>query len=393
MTIPVKWFTNEMRGAPVVNGQPGSLIALLDACLLTGFGIVTPTAVSVSDGIATATLPSGQSFFERAGVLVSGGTPAELNGEARVLTTSTTQITWATTAADGAASGSIEIRYAPVGGWAKVFSGTNLAVYRSTDVQSNGHYLRVDDAGTTSARVRGYESMTDANTGTGPFPTDAQMSGGGYWYKSTAANANAVRWKLAADSRMFVLCIAAGSGANASNHGAMARGFGDTLPLRQEGDAWSTVLSINGSSIGSSISCGSLDSHYSSSGAGMSVTPRAWQGLGSAVIHDVRSYTGSAAVSGADSALGPFPSEVDGQLKLSRRYLTEQGAKPPRADIPGMLFVPQAGLTSYVSDSDVVDGSGDLAGRRLMAVGAPGAHSYNVVPSGIYFIDITGPWR
>lgn len=26
MTIPVKWFTNEMRGAPVLNGQPGSLI-------------------------------------------------------------------------------------------------------------------------------------------------------------------------------------------------------------------------------------------------------------------------------------------------------------------------------------------------------------------------------
>ena len=31
MSIPVKWFTNNMRGAPTLSGTPGALIALLDA--------------------------------------------------------------------------------------------------------------------------------------------------------------------------------------------------------------------------------------------------------------------------------------------------------------------------------------------------------------------------
>jgi hypothetical protein len=33
-------------------------------------------------------------------------------------------------------------------------------------------------------RASGYESMSDVNTGTGPFPTAAQVAGGGYWEKS-----------------------------------------------------------------------------------------------------------------------------------------------------------------------------------------------------------------
>ena len=101
MPIAVKWFSRDMRGAPTISGTAGSRIAALDACLLTGFGPVTSTGVTVSGGIATATVPSGQSFAQHAVVLISGATPSALNGEARVLTSSSTQITFATTAADG----------------------------------------------------------------------------------------------------------------------------------------------------------------------------------------------------------------------------------------------------------------------------------------------------
>ena len=105
MTYPVKWFTSGMRGAPTISGTPGSRIAALDACLITGFGAVTATGVTVSGGIATLGVPSGQTFAQHAAVLISGATPSALNGEHRVLTSSSTQITVPTTAADGAASG------------------------------------------------------------------------------------------------------------------------------------------------------------------------------------------------------------------------------------------------------------------------------------------------
>lgn len=394
MSIPVKWFANEMRGAPTVSGTPGALIGLLDACLITGFGAVVPTAVTVADGIATATLPAGQSFAEHAVVLVSGATPPALNGEARVLTTSSTQITFATTAADGAASGSIEIRYAPVGGWAKVFSGTNLAVYRSTDVHSNGHYLRVDDAGTTSARVRGYESMTDANTGTGPFPTNAQMSGGGYWYKSAAASAAAVRWKLAADARLVLPLIAPFSYNSATNISAPARGFGDPIALRPAGDAWATVLSAHGSSA-SWPPVGALDGGAigATSHGGLLVSPRAWNGLGGATIINQGALTGGNATSGSDTALGAFPSEIDGELKIAAMLLTESGSgKAPRARVPGVWHISQTGAYSYLNDGDVLPGAGALAGRQLMAV-ATSSGSLNNMANAVYLIDLTGPWR
>lgn len=395
MPIAVKWFSSDMRGAPAISGTAGSRIAALDACLITGFGAVTATGVTVSGGIATVGVPSGQTFAQHAGVLLSGATPSALNGEHRVLTSSSTQITFATTAADGAASGPIEIRYAPVGGWDKVFTGTNKAVYRSADVTGPRHYLLVDDAGTTAARVRGYESMTDIDTGTGPFPTDALMSGGGYWWGSPAAGTAAVRWKLFADSRVLLPAIAPYSHNSATLIAAPLRGFGDPIALRPGGDNWCTFLSAAGSSISISTQ-GSLDGGIpdASSSAGLSVVPRAWQGLGGAVtIHPV-ALTGGSQASGADPALGAFPSEIDGELKISPMFLFEAGdtGNPPRARVPGVWHISQTGAYGPLGDGDLLAGAGDLAGRTLMCVATHRAD----LPSeanAVYLVDITGPWR
>lgn len=394
MPIAVKWFSSDMRGAPTISGTAGSRIAALDACLITGFGAVTATGITVSGGIATATLPSGQTFAQHAVVLVRGATPSALNGEARVLTTSSTQITFATTAADGAASGTIEIRYAPVGGWDKVFTSTNTAVYRSADVTGPRHYLRVDDTDTTAARVRGYESMTDVDTGTGPFPTDAIMTGGGYWWGSSVASSAAVRWKLFADGRVLLLAIAPYSYNSAVNIAALLRGFGDPIALRPGGDNWCTFLSAGGSAISSSPQ-GSLDGGYpvASSSAGLSAAARAWQGLGGAVEVRPVPLTGGTSASGADAALGAFPSEIDGELKISPMLLAEAGTgKPHRARVPGVWHISQTGAYGPLGDGNLLAGAGDLAGRTLMCV-ATASSSVSHPANAVYLVDITGPWR
>ena len=392
MSIAVKWFDSTMRGAPTISGTAGSRIAALDACLITGFGAVTATGITVSGGIATATLPSGQTFAQHAVVLVSGATPSALNGEHRVLTSSSTQITFATTAADGAATGTIEIRYAPVGGWDKVFTGTNKAVYRSADVTGPRHYLRVDDTGTTAARVRGYESMTDVDTGTGPFPTDAIMTGGGYWWGSPVASSAAVRWKLFADSRVLLPAIAPYSHNSATAIAAPLRGFGDPIALRPGGDNWCTFLSAAGSTM-SNPPQGALDggNPAASPTAGLSVAPRAWQGLGSAVALSPGALTGGTLPSGAEPALGAFPSEIDGELKISPMLLFETG-KPPRARVPGVWHISQTGAYGPLNDGDMLAGEGDLAGRTLMCV-ATGNGSSSGAANAVYLVDITGPWR
>jgi hypothetical protein len=107
------------------------------------------------------------------------------------------------------ATGTITSKVAPAG-WSKVFSGTNKAVYRGNEVTGTRMYMRVDDTTDSgkSAGVRGYETMTDVDTGTGPFPTVAQASAGIVITKSTTADSTTKPWVLVADGFEFMLFIA-----------------------------------------------------------------------------------------------------------------------------------------------------------------------------------------
>lgn len=392
-TYPVKYVNNAMRGAPVLSGTAGSLISVLDAFLVTGFGVVTAQSVTVAGGIATATVQAGSSFDKDCIVQVDGATPSALNGEQRVLTTSSTAITWATTAPNGAATGTITIKVAPVG-WQKLYSGTNKAVYRSIDPQASGFCWWVDDSGTTSARVRGFESMTDVDTGSGPFPADAQISGGGYQMKSGLASAGAVRYDLIADSRAVLVAIAAGSSNDAALTASPIRGFGDMLALRSAGDAYAVGISCgssNSTAVAGSFSAGTFEASESSANA--IYMARQISGIGGAQCVGSCNYVGGLAISGTDTTLGAFPSSVDGELKFSRRYVHAGDARTPRANVPGVLHVPQSGLIGKIAPRDILGGSGDMAGRRLLALGTTASQNMSTAPNGIVLVDVTGPWR
>ena len=236
--------------------------------------------------------------------------------------------------------------------------------------------------------------MPDVDTGTGPFPTDALMSGGGYWWGSSAASSAAVRWKLFADGRVLLLAIAPFSHSSTTTIAAPLRGFGDPIALRPGGDNWCTFLSAAGSTISNTLQ-GALDGGNPSanSTAGLSVAPRAWQGLGGAVALSPGALTGGSQTSGADTALGAFPSEIDGELKISPMFLFEVGAgKPPRARVPGVWHISQTGAYSLLNDGDLLAGTGDLAGRTLMCV-ATANGSASIAANAVYLVDITGPWR
>lgn len=395
----VKWITSEMRGAPVLNRQPGTLIACLDAFLVTGWGLTTALSVTVADGIATATLTPGETFFRDAVVLIEGATPSALNGEARVLSMSSSSITWATAAPDGPATGTITIKYAPQSAWQKVFSGTNRAAYRSTHVQSNGHYLYVNDTGLNSARVIGYEEMADIDSGTGPFPTPGQFSGGGYWHKSNTSNDNSQKYRLFSDERLLLTCWMAAS-TTGGYQAAPAFGFGDPIAIAPGGDAWSTVLSCSFSAISGSSNTGNLRAHLCSSAtsttsslsASATVSPRSVAGVGGAVLMDPRSCSG-VDISGADNHFGAGPSLIDGRILTARVFVKEQASNsPPRAWVPGVRYIPQSALEAIVQDMDVLDGSDADIGRRLLVLPISGVN-YVATSNGRYLVDITGPWR
>ena len=93
-----------------------------------------------------------------------------------------------------------------------------------------------------------------------------------------------------------------------------------------------------------------------------------------------------------DDLMGTAPSEVDGTIRFSKSFLADLGSlKPPRADVPGLYHVPQYNLHEILKSMDTVDGTGDLAGRKLMClVGRSSAYS---PVTGGSLLDLTGPWR
>lgn len=402
MTSPVdtsvKFFTNQMAGAPVLSGTVGAMIGLLDACLKDGFDTKTLTGLTVASGVATAAWSGTHSALVDAVVLIAGvtGGPsgfAGMNGEQKVVTKPTsTSLTFATALPDGTYTGTITMKMAPLG-WVKPFSGTNLGAYKSSDPASTGMTLRVDDTATTVVRVVGYESMSDINTGVGPFPSVAQMSGGGYWPKSGTANATAVQWALFGDSRGFILHVCPSFGASAANVHGFTRGFGDAVALRPGGDPYGCFLSYSTNASAVSQTEAQLD--YGN--AVQLAFPRAFSGLGSSVLHGLYPYSGAiTALSGVDTALGPFPSVVDGSLRMSRRYFaTASTGVPPRAELPGLYSVPQSLVFDALRFGDKTPGSGSLFGRNFFALN-PTNGSTSSAPSngsvGVSLVDVTGPW-
>jgi hypothetical protein len=117
-------------------------------------------------------------------------------------------------ALDGTAGSLVAVlSYAlPLLGWTVAFTGTNKAAYLQ-GAGSCGFYFRVLDDGSAttdgakSGMLVGYESMTDVDTGTNPFPTAAQMAEGTYIRKSKTADATARAWMVVGDSRSAYIWV------------------------------------------------------------------------------------------------------------------------------------------------------------------------------------------
>lgn len=387
-TKKTKSFSSDMPGAAVLSGTAGALIAVLDSVLVNGFGSVALTGLGVASGVATGTVASGHPFKAGSVALVTGATPSGLNGEKRILSVASNSVTFdATGISDGAATGTMSVKVAPAG-WTKQFAGTNVAVYKMGGVEGTGFVLRVDDTDTTVARVRGYEVMSDANTGTGLFPTVAQWAGNGLWWsKSNAADITSRPWYIFADDRGVYFCPRPALAAKHQNNY-----FGDILSLKS-GDAYGCALRANvenrskattavGDDVGWVDNTGTQDGLY---------IARAANTLGGAARCFSAQVMGAGLSANSSYAAGSvgwqYPSPADNGLMLSPVAI--YNAQGYRGYLPGVLMSPQVVNGSF-GTGDIVPGSGDMAGRKLMAI-AIGATSG--AGAGTLFFDAVDAWR
>lgn len=385
----VKFIHSGMPGAPVLNGVAGSMIALLDACLVNGFGTGVVDSLVIAGGVATVTRSAGHPADVDGVMAISGATVAggSVNGERKVTSRTTISYTFdAPGLADQVATGTITHKVAPAG-WAKPFSGANLAAYKSLDPTATGCLLRVDDSAAQSLRVVGYVSMTDIDTGSGPFPTAVQLAGGGYWQKSNASDATARPWTLAANSR-FVYVLTQHMSGNSAVSAVAA--FGDFISYASA-DPYGCMLNNASGPYPTSPGTTTFDLDYTNAAAvadGLTIA-RSIGGIGSAArARRMAGYFGTNTVilrSGAvHSGCVPFPNPVDGGLFVGPQFITEDATGALRGRLPGFLHAPQGIGASVFATRDRVDAVAGLPGRRLVAM---------PTNTGVFFIDVTGPWE
>ncbi len=370
MSTQVRYFDSTMSGAPTLSGTAGTLISVLDACLVNGFGSVVVNTLTVASNVATATVSTGHNFplvgSTGAVIRIEGATPSGLNGDFRIQSATTTTFTFTTSGiTDQTATGTISAKRAPAG-FSKAFSGTNKAVYRADDIQSTRMYLRVEDSATTYAAVSGYETMSDVDTGGGPF----NGGGTGRWSKSDVANTSARSWRLFSDGHCFYLFV--NKGAVQSNYYTASFWFGDMIP-----------------NIPDAFRCGIIatdPNHYDWGLALLGVATysqfaRSYTGLGSVVAF--ARYSSQLSDMGFSGMA--YPSPIGNEVIVFPVLCTEGGNY--RGDMPG-LYGPAHKLRNITNDGLVISDMQTNDGMRDMVVQA--VREYNGYRA---LIDITGPWR
>lgn len=288
-----KRYASTDGSAPTLSGTVGSLIALLDACLVTGYGAQTPA------------------------------------------------------------------------GWTKPYVGTNLAAFRQGG--ANQFYARINDAGpgaggAKEARILGYETMSDVDTGTGPFPTAAQMANGLFVRKSTTADATARAWKVFADDRTVYGFVQTGDSAGVY----LAFMFGDVYSV-VTADAYRTLLISRATEDSATLTNDRLDLTTNSlqvlSGHYMA---RGHTGLGGAVnVGKISDYPKQDTANNFSGGVG-FPNAGDSAIWIAPVWLcdpTTGGVKSIRGRLRGLYCWLHA--IAGVSDGDTFSGAGDFAGKSF----------------------------
>jgi hypothetical protein len=371
-----------------MSGSVGAYIGVLDAILLNGYNSKTIT-ITRSGSTATATA-SSHGFVAGQVILVAGANESDYNGEFAIVSVPTTSTFTYTVANSPAtpATGSITAKIAPAGGWAKAYSGTNLAAYRAA--AGNRFYYRVDDTGTTTSRVVGYESMTDINTGTDAFPTSAQFSGGLYVAKSGNADANSRKWIAVATDRVFYIANDQANNAyNAEQSDVYAFGEFDS---RVTSDAYKTfIIARNTSSLsgGTGMWYFHITNTVNTTHVGHYLA-RNYNGSTKSVAFGKRLHPVLTNINTSPSipiSTFKFPSWPDRRTFLSRSQIFEiSTAGIYRGDLDGIWSLGQNITTTDFRTFDFfTPGSGStLYGKRFLCMRGAGG--------GIIFFEVSDTW-
>jgi hypothetical protein len=396
MAAPVIYRSSDTN-APVLFGGGGSLISLLDAILVNGYGSAfaqatlssasgalvangdTVTVDGVTYTFSTGTMTgapvntiraitsAGQNFldlqhaingtgspgshYSSLGVTpqpnvwaatVVAGPPATLLIQARrggsagnAIAVGKSAASLALTGAALTGGGGSDSKASA--GWTKPYGTFPQGVYRQP--AGSRFHLQVDDSGpgvgqARDARSFGFEAMTAYNVGSGQFPTVAQIAAGAVIRKSSTLDNTARSWVAFADDRTFYLVTLSGDVA-LNYHGFS---FGDFYSLIT-GDAYKCLI-MGGSSEASGANSSSAFGSIQNIGTGLSQVghwlPRNYSGFGGSTVFVKTSDYALTALSNYMAGTIGFPNS-DGGVYLAPLRIAE--GSNPGVTISGAVYL------------------------------------------------------
>jgi hypothetical protein len=398
--MAIKIFKSSDLGAPVLCGQLGQMITFLDAVLQDGYGAVNVSSLTRLGGTATVTTATPHGLSTGDSATINGADQTDYNIDAVVTVLNPTTFTYDVANSPATpATGAITAKRSPVG-YTKVFSGPNKAVYRCNALSSNRHYLQVLDdgggsGGVQEARVAGYESMTDVDTGVNRFPTVAQSPYGYLWRKSDATDSSPRTWIVISDGKFFYLMVQTSNPTlNMTNqHFGIGGAFGDVISYKP-GDVWATFLTGNSSQndTRNNAENGLMAAQTGISAPGgfgtSAVLARNYTAIPGARYVGLRGNGLSEACLGSNPVIS-YPHLIDSGFYMTPVVITQRDPALIRGRLPGAY---ESLHGRALNNLDIIENVQGLPGRKFMCLYGNNNYLGWGGSWGHLMIDITGPW-
>lgn len=393
MSNTVVWYDSAEVGAPTLNNAAGSLDAVLYACLVTGFRVLTLDSISVAGEVATATYVAGHQYSTQRVLEIAGAATGAINGRKLITVTGAGTFTFpAPGVADGTIAGAITAKRAPLG-WTRPLSSGNVSVYARSDVTATPSKFRLTNTGVApatnrSARAHMAEDFVDLSTPTNQAPpAGAPIVGADGFHIPFRNSASAQVWTLVGDGKTFYFACESDTYPAASYAGSSQGlyGFGDIEAFRS-GDPYACFLAASHDSNGASGNTPAQSIGLNSAPSAAMYLQRSFSGIGGPVPAAPVSF-GTGHVLGSQ---GPqFPSPVDNGLFVSPNLLLAEASSPFTHPFRGRLRGlghPVATLSNAQLNKQVLD---NVTGsdRRWLFLSIGSATTF-----GHLAFDITGPW-
>jgi hypothetical protein len=424
MPYPVKNFRSDDTGLNKITATLGSLVGILDACLVTGFNLRTLDALTYDSAtdLFVGTVNSGHGYRLNQIVLVAGASPSQFNCELWITAITATTFTSKAHVSDArpasaAASGSMTVKAAPQGSWSKPYVSADgaKAVFRMEAPESSKCCLRIDNSIACSASlgmhclVDGYEQVGGLDVGVNHFGafTERQNS----WGIRARTSFRDSPWILLADGSAFWLNIKvipttadiydSHSDPSSSPYwrsyffgDAIKRAPSDAYPclLASAAQTYSTVVAYDAQNLSSNTS---LFQNTGSSSNGLALARDMYGSIGKKIPVGTLLAWGNCQYSGKGSLAYPSPSDNSLIVSQNGIYLLESGSAI-RGQMPGYWATPQS-LSDAIAPSTMFENFPGAEARKFISMSAQYSAGTNSATSASYitigFVDITGPWR